>query len=348
MSATRVGLNGIGQNVPHMRTRALLVSLVAVLAASAPANAQSVPPVETPPTPPPAPAPAEAKISVGVASLGDRGKRWVLAGERLVASGRLDPYVAGEKVTVELYRGKKRVGRRTVEVRNDKGHGKFTVSFGAVKNPGSYFVRAKHQGTDKQKAASSERAPFGAVRSGSGSGSSGQHVRLLQVGLSKLAYVTPVNGKHDNATGRAVMAFRKVNGMNRASGANSNVMRALFAGRGGYRLRFPKAGKHAEVDISRAVLVLAERGRPVRIYHASPGKPSTPTVRGSFRVYRRSPGTNSHGMVHSAYFIRGYAVHGYASVPAYPASHGCVRVPVPNARSIYNWFTMGTRIDVYP
>jgi lipoprotein-anchoring transpeptidase ErfK/SrfK len=95
------------------------------------------------------------------------------------------------------------------------------------------------------------------------------------------------------------------------------------------------------------VLVLAERGKPVRIYHTSPGKSSTPTVRGSFRVYRRQPGTNSHGMVHSAYFIRGYAVHGYASVPAYPASHGCLRVPIPNARSIYNWFTMGTRVDVY-
>ena len=332
-----------------MRTRSLLLALSAALVAAAPAQAQ-VPPVENPPAPPPqqpTAQPAEAKISVGVASLGDRGRRWVLAGERLVASGRLEPFVEGEKVTVELYRGKKRIGRRTVEVKDRKGSGRFSVTFGAVKNPGSYFVRARHAATDRQKGASSERASFGAVRSSSGSGSSGQHVRLLQVGLRKLAYVTPVNGRHDGATGRAVMAFRKVNGMSRGFSANRNVMRALFAGRGGYRLRHPKAGKHAEIDLSRAVLVLAERGKPVRIYHASPGKPSTPTVRGSFRVYRRQPGTNSHGMVHSAYFIRGYAIHGYASVPAYPASHGCVRVPIPNARSIYNWFTMGTRVDVY-
>jgi hypothetical protein len=329
-----------------MRSRALLLPLLLALAGGT-AQAQ-VPPVEpAPPAQPPPAQPAEAKISVGVASVGDRGKRWVLAGERLVASGRLDPYVAGEKVTVELYRGKKRIGRRTVEVRDRGGSGRFTVTFGAVKDAGSYFVRARHEGNDKQKEAASERARFGAVRAASGSGSSGQHVRLLQIQLRKLAYVTPVNGKHDGPTGRAVMAFRKVNGMSRTFSANRNVMRALFAGRGGYKLRFPKAGKHAEVDLSRAVLVLAERGRPVRIYHASPGKSSTPTVRGSFRVYRRQPGTNSHGMVHSAYFIRGYAVHGYASVPAYPASHGCVRVPIPNARSIYNWFTMGTRIDVY-
>ena len=338
----------MGQNGSHMTTRSLLLTLCLALAATAPAAAQ-VPDVGTPPATPTTPTPqaADAKISVGVASLSDRGKRWVLAGEQLVASGRLDPYVAGEKVSVELWKGKKRLGTRIVAVKDQKGSGRFTASFGAVKKTGSYFVRAIHEGTANQKKATSERARFGAVQASSGSGSSGEHVRLLQIGLRRLAYVTPVNGKHDNATGRAVMAFRKVNGMNRTFGANRNVMRALFAGRGGYKLRFPKAGRHAEADLSRAVLVLADKGKAVRIYHASPGKPSTPTVRGTFHVYRRQPGTNSHGMVHSAYFIRGYAVHGYASVPAYPASHGCLRVPIPNARSIYNWLTMGTRVDVY-
>ena len=41
-------------------------------------------------------------------------------------------------------------------------------------------------------------------------------------------------------------------------------------------------------------------------------------------------------MVHSSYFIRGYAIHGYPSVPNYPASHGCLRVPIPNALQIFN------------
>ncbi len=166
--------------------------------------------------------------------------------------------------------------------------------------------------------------------------------------LARQRYYTSRGRYYGGATKRAVMAFRKVNGMSRISSANTNVMRALFAGRGGYKLRFPKAGKHAEIDLSRAVLVLAERGKPIRIYHASPGKPSTPTVRGSFRVYRRQPGVNSHQMLHSAYFHGGYAIHGYPSVPTYPASHGCVRVSNSNARSIFNWMTMGTRVDVYP
>jgi peptidoglycan hydrolase-like protein with peptidoglycan-binding domain len=255
--------------------------------------------------------------------------------------------VAGEKVTVSLYKGKKRIGSRAVTVKDDHGHGKFTTSFKGAKTPGSYYVVAKHDATAAQKGAGSDRARFGAVSSSSGSGSSGEHVRLLQILLRRLAYVTPLNGRHDAATSRAVLAFRKVNGMSRIGSANRGILKALFQGRGGFKLRFPKAGRHLEADLSRGVLVLADKGEPQRIYVTSPGKPSTPTVRGTFHVYRKQPGTNSHGMVNSAYFIRGYAVHGFAQVPTYNASHGCLRVPVPDSRSIYNWLTMGTRVDVY-
>jgi lipoprotein-anchoring transpeptidase ErfK/SrfK len=95
------------------------------------------------------------------------------------------------------------------------------------------------------------------------------------------------------------------------------------------------------------VLVLAKGGKPYRTYHASSGKPSTPTVFGSFHFYLKSPGTNSHGMVYSSYFIGGYAIHGYADVPNYPASHGCLRVPIPNAIQIYNQIDVGEPIFVY-
>jgi len=52
-------------------------------------------------------------------------------------------------------------------------------------------------------------------------------------------------------------------------------------------------------------------------------------------------------MVHSSYFIRGYAIHGYKEVPTHPASHGCLRVPIPNAMSIFRWVKLGDRIFVY-
>jgi lipoprotein-anchoring transpeptidase ErfK/SrfK len=88
-------------------------------------------------------------------------------------------------------------------------------------------------------------------------------------------------------------------------------------------------------------------GRVRRIYEMSSGKPSTPTVIGNFSIYSKTLGTNAKGMVDANYFIRGYAIHGYAEVPTYNASHGCVRVPIPSAASIYRWVHMGTRVDTY-
>jgi lipoprotein-anchoring transpeptidase ErfK/SrfK len=61
----------------------------------------------------------------------------------------------------------------------------------------------------------------------------------------------------------------------------------------------------------------------------------------------KSYGTNAKGMVHSSYFIRGYAIHGYASVPIYNASHGCLRVPIPEADYIFDWVRLGTIVDTY-
>jgi lipoprotein-anchoring transpeptidase ErfK/SrfK len=96
------------------------------------------------------------------------------------------------------------------------------------------------------------------------------------------------------------------------------------------------------------VLALIGPGGEVQhIYPISSGKPSTPTILGSFRIYRKDVGTNALGMVDASYFQGGYAIHGYASVPTYNASHGCLRVPVPEARSIHDWVRYGTRVDTY-
>jgi peptidoglycan hydrolase-like protein with peptidoglycan-binding domain len=179
-------------------------------------------------------------------------------------------------------------------------------------------------------------------------GSRGIRVRMLQRGLKRLGYAgfTP-SGYFGPGTARAVLAFRKVNHMSRIGYASREVFRKVFERRGSFRLKYPRAGKHVEADLSRQVLVLAKNGRPQRIYHTSSGKASTPTVLGSFRFYRKDPGTNGVGMVHSNYFIGGYAIHGYHSVPTYPASHGCLRVPIPSAWNIYEWVDLGDRIFVY-
>jgi lipoprotein-anchoring transpeptidase ErfK/SrfK len=154
-------------------------------------------------------------------------------------------------------------------------------------------------------------------------------------------------GAYDARTARAVLAFRKVAGMRRTFDASSRVMRAIARGAGAFRIRRPRHGRHIEADLSRQVIALVAGGRVERIYPISSGAPRTPTVRGSFRVYAKTPGTNAKGMVHSAYFTGAYATHGYPSVPPYPASHGCLRVPLPDALSLFRWIRIGTRVDVY-
>jgi hypothetical protein len=331
--------------------------LVASLALAPAASAQvPAPPTSPPPSggepaqpAPPAPAPpaADAKIAVRLGSgISQGGRRYVIKGEKLIVRGRLKPFVEGQQVLVELFRKGKRVARATGKVRKAKGAGEFRVVL-KPRRSGVFAVRATHKKTAEQARAKSKKLRFSAIVPRAHSGSRGPNVRLLQTALAKLAFVTSRGGYYDDATGRAVLAYRKTNGMSRITSANRTIFKRLFAGKGGYKLRYPKAGKHVEFDWSRQVLVLASGGAPERIYHASSGTSATPTVFGTFSFYRKQPGTNAKGMVHSNYFIRGYAIHGYASVPTYPASHGCIRVPIPNSASIDAWISLGNRIYVY-
>jgi lipoprotein-anchoring transpeptidase ErfK/SrfK len=135
--------------------------------------------------------------------------------------------------------------------------------------------------------------------------------------------------------------------MARTTNTTPGIFKKLAAGRGGFNLKWPSGGKHIEADLSRQVMVLARGGRARHIFHISSGAPATPTIRGKFPTYRKDPGKNSLGMIDSVYFIRGYATHGYHSVPTYPASHGCLRNPPANARFIYNWIDIGDVFYVY-
>jgi len=325
--------------------------LLVVSLALAPAAHAQIPTPTPQPTPQPSPPPTTPAAGAALSSklgsgLSYRGKRYILKGERLVVTGTLKPFVEGQRVAVEVFRKGKRIGRKSTKVLQSGKNGKFRVVL-RPRRPGWLGIRAVHKANKKQKAAKSTKLFAYSIRPSAHVGSSGAKVRLLQHALARLHYVTSHGGYFDDATGRALIAYRKVSGYARTTSANRKIYRRLFNGKGGYKLRYPSAGRHVEFDWSRQVLVLADNGAPERIYHASSGKPSTPTVFGTFRFYRKSPGTNAEGMVDSNYFIRGYAIHGYASVPTYAASHGCIRVPVPVAASIYNWISLGETIYVY-
>jgi lipoprotein-anchoring transpeptidase ErfK/SrfK len=106
-------------------------------------------------------------------------------------------------------------------------------------------------------------------------------------------------------------------------------------------------GNHIEVDKARQVLFEVRRGRVVKVMHVSTGATGNTPV-GRWRIYRKSPGLNSLRMYYSMYFLRGFATHGYPSVPSWPASHGCVRLPNWFAPSFYGRWDVGDVVWVFP
>jgi lipoprotein-anchoring transpeptidase ErfK/SrfK len=328
-----------------MSTRLLLPIPLVLLALAPAAAAQTSTTPTTPVTPPPQPVAGKASLSV-VGGAATKKTRYFAPSQEVVVQGVVKPHMRGEVLTLYAMRH----GKASKQVRRAVGRrGRYEFRF-KVGNAGAVRLFARHRASDRMGAFRTRSETIQVVNWQAGGGERGTKVLLLQRGLAKLGFATPVTGHFDSLTANAVNAFRKTNELGRDGFATTSVFAKVLRGEGAFRLRYPTSGthgKHVEFDWSRQVLVLADRGKPYRVYHVSSGKPSTPTVFGSYHFYRQQPGTNSHGMVYSSYFIGGYAIHGYADVPNYAASHGCLRVPIPNAVSIYNWIDIGDPIYTY-
>jgi L,D-transpeptidase catalytic domain len=287
-----------------------------------------------------------AQLSVRVTAL-QRGQRPAL--RRTTAVGTLSPFVPGQWVRVEFVRGGRVVAGRRVRVHGTPGpeHGTFRLRSPRLVKPGRYRVRARKPATAEQAGARAASRRFRLRFPSLTQGDRGRAVKLLHRLLRKRGYRSPKGRHFIRATASAVLAFRKVNRMVPTRQASPAVLSRLLRGRGAFKLRHPGAGRHVEVDLRRQVMVLARRGKARYTFHVSTGKWSTSTDRGHFRFYRRQPGYNSLRMLDSVYYNGGEAIHGYRSVPPYPASHGCIRSPIADARFIYNWVRLGMSIYVY-
>lgn len=327
---------------------ALAVPAAPALADTPATSAATTTPATTTPAPPPPAKPATARIGLTLAGTFPVGRRRVtVLGRRFRVDGRIVPYVADERLTVRIWRGHTLL--RSVVVRpkpsRTRHFGTFQVHVTSA-HSGRVAIFAIHRASAAQAAATKE-ALLSVVAPSAGPGTRSLFVSLLQSRLAAVGYAVPRSGVYDGGTERAVLAFRKVGGMPRITSINRTIVDRLLRGVGGFRIRYPKHGRHIEANLGWQVLALIDKGKVVRAYVMSSGKPSTPTVLGSFRFYEKTPGTNAKGMVDANYFIRGYAIHGYFDVPAYAASHGCLRVPIPDAPAIYGWVRIGDRIDVY-
>jgi lipoprotein-anchoring transpeptidase ErfK/SrfK len=269
-------------------------------------------------------------------------------GKAFRVQGTVTPFVAGQTVRIRVTRGKQIVSAKTKRIvsTSSGAGGLFRAEF-RTKVPGKLKVRVTHDANDAMTANKVKSDPVFVIRRHLAPGDVGYSVKVMQILLKDLGYVPGRYGVFDDRTARAIIAFRKVSGLDRITYASQTVLRRMYNGGGVFHVRYPELGHHVEADIGNQVMALIDNGKPQRIYHISSGAPATPTVLGRWRVYMKTPGTNAKGMVHSSYFTGGYAIHGYASVPTYNASHGCLRVPVPDAWSIYNWVQTGDWVATY-
>jgi L,D-transpeptidase catalytic domain len=316
-----------------------LLPLLLVIAAASPASAAALPKAG-----PPHPKPSRSSVKIEVGGLhGGAAPIYSVVPVR----GTVSPYAGGERVDVTFYLNAHKLLRRTVRVRRGRGgSGAFEASV-VLRKAGKYAASAHLRATGSVRGDSTRRrswrVSFPALRRGQ----CGRVARGFKRALAAMGYVSGGGSCFNGRTGREVLAYRKVNGLARNEHAGSGLVKRAFAGRGAYRVRHPDAGEHAEVSLSKQVLVLAKGGRPFAIYPVSTGKPSTPTITGHYSFYRREPGYNSEGMYYSFYWHGGYAVHGYASVPDYAASHGCVRTYIADQPRIYDQLDYGESIFVF-
>jgi hypothetical protein len=290
--------------------------------------------------------PAPAKIKLKLKGL--KGGK-VKVGERVEAIGTVTPFVGGQRVEVKLGNRGDTVLKKTPFVRRVKGRdfGRFKLRSKPLVEAGKYRVRVRKQATGAQAGGRAKSKRFKLKFIDLDPGDDGPAVELFNELLRKRNYFNTDRGHYGSHTERAVMAFRKVNGMARNFQATPEIFAKLASGEGGFKIRHPGAGKHVEVDMSRQVMALADGGEAKYVFHVSTGAAATPSDPGGFTFYSKDPGFNSIGMYYSVYYNRGEATHGYHSVPPYPASHGCIRNPIPDSIFIYNWIDLGDKMFVY-
>lgn len=178
----------------------------------------------------------------------------------------------------------------------------------------------------------------------------GSHRAAVRTLQSELAHLTSlpssaVNGLFGMRTWHAVVAFQGWSGLVRDGVVGPKTRAALsHAGR-------PTPWSTStgfEVHISQQVLLIVAGGRVKRAIHVSSGRPGWSTPRGHYTIQWRSRMSWSVPfqvwMPLAQYFYDGYAMHEFSDVPAYPASHGCIRVPSQEAQTVWQSGRIGMRL----
>lgn len=178
--------------------------------------------------------------------------------------------------------------------------------------------------------------------------------------LSDLGYWTgPVDGILDSGSRHALIAFQKVEGRQRTGKLTRAELQALLEA----NKPLPKYSgyAHLEIDLNRQVLFLVDTtGTLTHILPVCTGNEKSyvdhgeihraHTPRGRFRVLRKIAGwrRSSLGLLYYPNYIHnGIAIHGSLAMAVYPASHGCIRIPMFAAKELSELTPVGTEVIVY-
>ena len=268
-------------------------------------------------------------------------------GRNVRITGVVRPYVPGQTVLVKAFVGSKRFKTDHLRVRPAPGgkNGRFTEVLSSP-SAGQVTVQVGHTRTATMGALL-ERRHFAALDEHAGFGSRGAVRGADPAAPGRDALLHPADRRVRLGDWAGDRCLPPAAPRGTSQGLDSHTIDNLLNGSGAFKVRFPSHGKHAEGNLSLQLLALVDGSHVERIYPISSGKPSTPTVLGDFKVYSKVPGYLPDGMYFSNFFIRGYAIHGFNPAPDFPASHGCMRVPIQDAISIYDWLQIGNWVDVY-
>jgi lipoprotein-anchoring transpeptidase ErfK/SrfK len=189
-------------------------------------------------------------------------------------------------------------------------------------------------------------------RPGKAKPSPGTKLRDIQMRLAALGYLAPeyVDGNENDATAHALTAFQAWEGLDR-DGVSGPATIARLRTAASPTPDTVDTGRRIEVYRDKGVALLLDGARLERVIHVSSGASGYTTPSGQFTVGRKELNSWSYKfktwLPYASYFVGGIAFHQYPDVPAYPASHGCVRVPYTEAPMLYDFAQPGTAVAVF-
>jgi len=118
----------------------------------------------------------------------------------------------------------------------------------------------------------------------------------------------------------------------------------------------PDDGRWIDVNLSEQQIYAYEGNVVVNSFIVSTGLPGTPTVTGEYRIYVKVPIQDMSGPGYYLpdvpwvmFFYDEYGFHGtyWHNNFGTPMSRGCVNLRIEDAKWLYNWASVGTRISVH-